>query len=132
MSKTNKHPIRMSRCGKCPGCQADDVFNGQVLGQKVDSREFVKQELKNDPEKKNNIHQNQEKINVQKQGSTEQLKVEEQCILQTNLFIEDLETGEIDSSMQELVTEEPETGEIIDLDKETLILLIRNQATHTI
>ena len=61
MSKTNKHPIRMSRCGKCPGCQADDFFNRQVLGQKVDSREFVKQGLKNDPEKKNNIHQNQEK-----------------------------------------------------------------------
>ena len=58
--------------------------------------------------------------------------MEEQCILQTNLVIEDLETGEIDSSLQELVTEEPETGEIIDLDKETLILLIQNQETHTI
>ena len=145
--------MRLRRCGKCLGCQAGDcrkcakcldmVRYGGVgklkqscslrncssrrgdykTGemQKVMQSELEKEQETDRYEKQNEDHHNTKHQVVQAERHTNQ-----------NVLNIDVEAGEIDISAYELVNEDLETGEIVDLDEETYVLLLQKQEENKV
>ena len=150
--------MRMKRCGHCQGCQAEDcgecakcldmlkygglgklkqscslricsnLYCRQEDCNKEEMQEVGRQDMLNEP-KKEKQQEHQELQNFQDHETEEKTKVvQEPKNTQQNIVLEDFEMGELDTSNQEMFTEDLETGEIVDVDDETLILLLQKQA----
>ena len=87
--------------------------------QQTTKKEVVNEETQIEPKIEKYLDQWHEKREPEERGNQE--------VKETNIHNDDFELGEIYASNQTMVTEYPETGEIVDMDKETLVLFLQTR-----